>query len=666
MALALPVAGRTPPERANDALVFLCNTNRRWLLVFDNAAGPGALRGLPNSGNGRVLVTSRHRGGYDTFGTEVPVDVFDTPTARRYLLSRTGRTEQEADDADAVAIALGCLPLALAHAGAYCSAGVGVPFRDYLELLEGLPSQELFKARHETFYLNTVAATWNASIVAAEKDEPLARRVLQMAAYLAPDAIPRSFFSVLGDSVLAERKRVADALAAVHRYSLAIVTDSYVNVHRLLQKVIRDQLTAQERADATAHALAAIKAAMPDDYEVPSTWPQWQTLYPHVMALSRAEGVDENVAPLMAILNPTCKFLLEAGLPHSAEELAARAVSAATSRLGVEHDSTLTARMNLAIADRDSGRISEAVALAESVVTDSERIRGIDHPDTLSARQELASSYWRAGRTDQAIALEERVAADSERILGSANFFTLSAQGNLAVSYLTAGRTDEAIALAEQVVICYEHLVGPDHPDTLTSLGNLAAAYQAGERSIETIIAIKERVVAGSESLLGPDHPDTLAAKGNLAFSYRKTGRVADAVALDEKVVEDSERLFGPEHPDTLHARGNLADSYRSVGRADEAIAILEPLITDLERVLGPEHVHTLLARSSLAASYRSVQRTEEALGILGHLITDCERALGSDHRYTLTAKADLASVRAEVRQEERGPGSGRNKLSGR
>ena len=51
VALALPVAGRTPPERASDVLVFLANTDRRWLLVFDNAPGPQALAGLPSSGS---------------------------------------------------------------------------------------------------------------------------------------------------------------------------------------------------------------------------------------------------------------------------------------------------------------------------------------------------------------------------------------------------------------------------------------------------------------------------------------------------------------------------------------------------------------------------------------------------------------------------------------
>ena len=331
VALALPVAGRTPPERASDTLVFLANTDRRWLLVFDNAPGPQALTGLPSSGRGRVLVTSRHRGGYDAFGAELAVDVFDADTARRYLLARSGRSGEETGDADAVAAALGYLPLALAHAGAYCASGTGVPFGDYLELLEDLPSQDLFDTSPEVFYQHTVAATWNTSITAAGQRAPLARPALEMTAYLAPEAIPRSFFAVLEENSAAGRKRVADALTALHRYSLATVDGNRISVHRLLQKVIRDRLTAPDQASAITHALTAIQRAMPEDPQLPATWPQWQELVPHVAALASIEAVANlNAAQLVKILNPTCEFLLWAGSNLPALDLATQAVSVST------------------------------------------------------------------------------------------------------------------------------------------------------------------------------------------------------------------------------------------------------------------------------------------------------------------------------------------------
>jgi tetratricopeptide (TPR) repeat protein len=560
VALALPVAGRTPPERADDVLVFLANTDRRWLLVFDNAPGPQALAGLPSSGRGQVLVTSRHRGGYDTFGAELVVDVFDASTARRYLLARSGRNDEETLDADAVAAALGHLPLALAYAGAYCASDTGVPFSDYLELLkEDLPSEELFDRSPEVFYQHTVAATWNTSITAAERQAPLARPALEMTAYLAPEAIPRSFFAVLEENSAAGRKRVTDAVAALHRYSLATVGGNRVSVHRLLQKVIRDRLDGPDQASAVTNALTAIERALPEDPGLPATWPQWQELVPHVAALASIEAVASlNAARIVGTLNLTCQFLLRAGSDLPALDLATQAVSASTSHLGPGHPGTLTARGNLASSYWWTGRTGEAIALGEQVAADTERVLGPGHPDTLTARNSLALSYRLAGRTDEAIAIFERVAADRERVLGPSHPDTLTVRNSLAASYRMAGRTGEAIALGERVAADTERLLGPEHPDTLTVRNSLAASYRSAGRTGEAL-AVVEGVAADRERLLGPSHPDTLAAWNNLAESYRSVGRTGEAIAMFERVAADRERLLGPSHPDTLAAWNNLA-----------------------------------------------------------------------------------------------------------
>ena len=647
VALALPVAGRTPPERASDALMFLSNTDRRWLLVLDNAAGPEALAALPTSGHGRVLVTSRHRGGYEAFGAELAVDVFDASTARQYLLARTGRTGREAGDADAVAAALGYLPLALAHAGAYRAAATGVPFDDYLELLQDLPSQDLFDTSPEVFYQHTVAATWNTSITAAGQRAPLARRALEMTAYLAPEAIPRSLFSVLAEDSAMGRKQVADALAALHSYSLATVADNRISVHRLLQKVIRDRLASHDQASATADALTAVQRAGPGDPQLPATWPQWQELVPHVLALANVEAAATlHAAQLLEILNPTCMFLLSAGSPLPALDLATRAVAASTLLPRPDDPDTIKARgyarAYLALSYRFAGRTDEAIAIEEEVAADYERLLGPDDPDTPRARSDLALSYQLAGRTDEAIAIEEEVAADYERVLGPDHPDTLRARNSLALSYWSAGRTGEAIALQEQVAADSVRLLGPDHPDTLRARNSLAMSYWSAGRTGEAI-ALQEQVAADYERLLGPDHPDTLRARGNLAMSYWSAGRTGEAIALQEPVAADSVRLLGPDHPDTLKARGNLAASYWSAGRTGEAIALQEPVAADSVRLLGPDHPDTLRVRGNLAMSYWSAGRTGEAIALQEQVAADYERLLGPDHPDTLRARGNLA-----------------------
>ena len=645
VALALPVAGRTPPERATDVLAFLSSTDRRWLLVLDNVPGPQALTRLPASGYGRILVTSRHRGGYGAFGTELPVDVFDPTTAQEFLLSRSGRTGAEAANANAVAAALGYLPLALTHAGAYCAAGSGLPFADYLALLEDLPSQDLFDTNPEIFYQHTVAATWNTSITAAQAQAPLARRALEMAAFLAPEAIPRPFFTVLSAESALGRKQVADALAALHRYSLAAIADNGATVHRLLQKVIRDQLADSGQRVAVSHALSAIEQAIPQDPDLPAAWPQWQELLLHITAIADSDGIAPfEPARLVRVLNPTCDFLFSAGFARRALDLAARAVSLSETCLGAGAADTLRARGNLALAFWRTGRISEAIALLEQVAADSERSLGPDHPDTLRARGDLATAYWSAGFVSRAITIQEHVAADSERVLGPDHPQTLRARGNLAGSYRAAGRPREAIIIQEQVAADRERILGPDHPDTLRTRGNLALSYRSAGRAGDGIILL-ERVAADRERILGPDHPDTLRGRGNLAVAYRSAGRTREALTLLERVAADRERILGPDHPDTLLGRSNLAVAYRVAGRTGEALTLLERVAADRERILGPDHPDTLLGCGNLAVAYRVAGRTGEALTLLEQVTTDSERILGPDHPGTFRARGNLASA---------------------
>ena len=93
-----------------------------------------------------------------------------------------------------------------------------------------------------------------------------------MAAFLAPDAIPRELFDVLlddADSALAQVP--LHAFNALRQLSLAEVNDATVSVHRLLQKTIRD--------DPAAHA----------GHTAPVSWRGWRRRFP-VITTGRRSG----------------------------------------------------------------------------------------------------------------------------------------------------------------------------------------------------------------------------------------------------------------------------------------------------------------------------------------------------------------------------------------
>ena len=108
-------SGKT--EELIDAVKQWFENNAGWVLIFDNAQNPHDLtRYLPKIGSGHVIVTSRNPN-WESLAKPLEVLVFDRPESVKFLLKRTEHRDEKA--AEALADALGDLPLALEQAGAY-------------------------------------------------------------------------------------------------------------------------------------------------------------------------------------------------------------------------------------------------------------------------------------------------------------------------------------------------------------------------------------------------------------------------------------------------------------------------------------------------------------------------------------------------------------------
>jgi TIR domain/NB-ARC domain len=104
-------------KAAKTALRRLAEQRATWLLVYDNVTAPDAIADLLPSAGARLLITSRFSD-WSEVANEVALDVLPLDVAIAFLHSRTGRSD--AAGANTLAEALGCLPLALDHAAAYC------------------------------------------------------------------------------------------------------------------------------------------------------------------------------------------------------------------------------------------------------------------------------------------------------------------------------------------------------------------------------------------------------------------------------------------------------------------------------------------------------------------------------------------------------------------
>ncbi|HVM86131.1 MAG TPA: TIR domain-containing protein, partial [Candidatus Binatia bacterium] len=314
-----------------------------FLLVYDNVPDPEALAELLPTRGARLLLTSRWPD-WEALATSLPVDVLAEDEAVAFLLRRAG--SQDADGARALARLLGCLPLALDHAGAYVKQAVGSSFASYAARVEAL----LATRPRGTEYPASVAATFTLAIEAAGGESAAAETVLGLFAWLAPEAIP---LALVDAEAMAEAERDAGLMALAH---LSLVTRQAdgalgpsVGVHRLVQAVMRAGLAEQGRTEAARDAaVAALARHFPGGaYRDTRDWPVCAALLPHVESLVALIEADWASPNLGEALNRAGGFLHGRGLLHAAEPLFRRALEVSERMLGPEHPLTLTNVNNL-------------------------------------------------------------------------------------------------------------------------------------------------------------------------------------------------------------------------------------------------------------------------------------------------------------------------------
>ena len=433
----------------------------RCLLVFDNATDPGVLRPfLPAAGEVRVIITSNYQSvGY--LGAGLPVDVFSEAEALTFLAVRTGQAD--AAGARVLAEELGCLPLALAQAAAVIAAQ-HLSYGTYLDRLRRLPVADLLAAEEAGQYPQGVAAAVLLALdtVRAGDQGGACGAVMDLVAVLSAAGVRRSLIHAAAGEGLAGREgpvpelapEVADrVLARLAGASLLTfsVDGSAVSTHRLVMRVIRENLAADGALAAVCQAAARLLDGLAD--LLGDSWHEDR-------AVTR-----ELVEQIMALDESAARCPSGSDLDRGMIRLRWWAAGF----LGYLGDST-----------------AQAIVIGERLVADQERVLGPDHPDTLASRNNLAVAYLDAGRLDEAISLHEQNLPDYERILGPDHPNTLASRHSLATAYRDAGRLDEAISLHEQTLADRERVLGPDHPDTLNSRNRLATAYQAAGRTDES------------------------------------------------------------------------------------------------------------------------------------------------------------------------------------
>ena len=279
----------------------------------------------------------------------------------------------------------------------------------------------------------------------------------------------------------------------------------------------------------------------------------------------------------------------------------------------------------------------------------------------------------REGRLNEAIALAERMLSNQERALGPDDPGVVDAINKLALLYLTVDDYEAAEALFERVLEITTNTLGPGDPAIATTLNNLGMLYwEWGDR--ERAAQYLEKAISIWERTLAPDHPKVAIALNNMASLYREAGDFERAEPLYEKALAIWETSSSPLHE-------QLSDTLRSLAMIRQVNRDYEPAESFLKRALaleekarGADHTETAVALSNLALLYHGSRDYARAKPLLERVLTIVESAHGPDHPDVVSASIHLALVHVamgepasaarlyervvEIRSRTRGPDS--------
>ena len=681
--LNLPEADEREQDPQLQAVCRWLREHSRWLLTFDSVDTPEAADAvrslLPAALTGHVLITSRLSDWPPTV-LALEVESLHEEPAAEFLLARTRARGFEAGtraDALALAKALGGLPLALEQAAAYVLRH-RVTFVDYLARLDGIRPQLL---RHEveggTRYQRSVAQTW---LVSEAQLGVAARAVLRLAAFLAPDDVPRALFAndseVLQEAVRSlaaecgskrtEPPESADAQSALVEladHSLITLTPKAFSCHRLVQAVQADRLEPESRRRWTELALRLVNDLAPVHIDDVRTWPGMAAMRAHAeVALAHADKLGI-AAPAARLTNQLGVFLHAKALHREAEPLMRRALAINEGAFGLDHPNVAICLNNLAQLLQATNRREEAEPLMRRALVIDQQSFGPGHPSAAHDLSNLAALLQATNRLGEAEPLMRRALAIDEQSLGPDHPNVARDLNNLAQLLLDTNRPGEAEPLMRRALAIDEESFGPDHPNVAIRLNNLAHLLEATNRlgAAEPLI---RRALAIDEESFGPDHPSVAIRLNNLAHVLEATNRLEEAEPLVRRALAIDEESFGPGHPNVAIRLNNLARLLETTNRLGEAEPLMRRAAQIAEKALGAEHPNVATALNNLALLLQVTNRLGEAEPLMRRVVVIFRKfheSTGHEHPHAQTVIGNYAGLleamglaEAEIRRRVR------------
>ncbi|KAF2787875.1 hypothetical protein K505DRAFT_353565 [Melanomma pulvis-pyrius CBS 109.77] len=593
-------------------IYWLSRCTKPWLLILDNADDPDMdiSKYFPAGGNGHILVTTRNPNAveYATAG-HIRFRGMEPDEAISFLLKAAypkaadspPDTPGKRELAEKIAIELGYLPLALAHAGATIRRNIYTLdkyLHYYLGHRKSMMGYPRLRSADEANIITTWEIPFRKIISRGSVEHRDAVDLMHIFAFMHFETIPESIFKRSWAALSKPTSRQKDypdilqslwneeAQARFRRairilYDHSIIEHSLSNascsMHPVIHSWARDRLQNTEQKQWLYCTMAVLA----------------ECISPHLEASGRKFRVL-----LLPHIN-SCLQALRSHYPPLPETIESAAA--------IERFAWVFAEQSM---------WTYARALQRKVVQIRMKVLGKRHEDTIRAQRSLGQTLWNLFDIEKAIEVQLQVhntvlwhrPSIAEwlvwPILKPTHVPYCLALDDLTPSFWLAGRREISKEAGERAVDGLKKRLGPEDPRTLNAMFNLARTYhhlceyEKCHKLLAWVLRLQKR-------FFGMKHPDTLMTRNELGISLC------------------TKRILGDEHAYTLWSINDLSKIYVERGRPDEAATMLEDIIPILQRTLGEDHVGMFMTRSNLGRAYFAAEKWKEAEAIVRPILTE-------------------------------------------
>lgn len=605
--LQLPV--KTKAEQSvyvNIVNNWLMNTDKKWLLVFDNVESQEKIEKLlPHKGNGHILITSQSPN-WKELGEDSQIKPFTNEEARDFFKRRLGGKGLE--HSDRLTELMGGLPLALEQACAYMAAH-GTPIEIYIRLFEE-QQEELWKRETPPKdYQATIMTTWEMAFKKIQGTHPAAKQLLNLFAFFGPDDIPVSIIKTYSDNFPEELRNAVhnpieleENLSTIYRYSLVERNGGFISFHRLVQDVIRTQLPKDITAKWVNIAVQIMKVAFPyDEYDMTS-WSNCAQLLPHALAAaSYAEKYNTGLEEASEIYQKAGEYLRGQAEFQRAGEAIEHAINVRQEILGAKHEKLAISFNYLGEIRLEQANHDEALRLYTRAHQIFQATESLEVQQSARNLNNLGEVFHHLDEFEKAKNYYEQALAIYKNTLKNDRPDISMCLNNLGVLFGQQGEFEEARKYHEDALSIRKKILGENHPHVAMSLSNLGILL-SDQGELEVARKYFEQARAISIMALGGNHPDTATRLNNLGTVIADQGEYEVAQKYFEQANTIGVTALGESHPSVAVTLNNIGAMFSKQSKHIEARRYLEQALSIDEKVYGVKH-HTLIRTLSALAT---------------------------------------------------------------